>query len=97
MKRSDPELPNLLSLERTYLSIERTLLAYIRTFVGLLAAGAALVKLFDVAWARSSGIALLIISPVVLLFGFWRFVHIHAKLKRYGSFGPEADEDEDED
>lgn len=95
MKRKNLPLRDRLSLERTYLSIERTLLAYLRTFVGLIAAGAALLKLFDVSWAHAAGLGLLILSPLVLLCGLWRFVHTHIKLRRVTPDESEEIEDED--
>lgn len=95
MKRSKLPLRDRLSLERTYLSIERTLLAYLRTFVGLIAAGAALLKLFDVSWAHAAGLALLILSPLVLFFGLWRFIHTHLKLRHVTPDEEEEIEDED--
>lgn len=95
MKKECYSLRDLQSFDRTYLSNERTLLAYIRTFVGLLGAGAALLKLFDVAWAHTAGIALLVFSPLVLGFGIWRFFHTIAKLRAYRN-RPEDEDDEDE-
>lgn len=95
MKKNDLTLRDLQSLDRTHLANERTLLAYTRTFVGLIAAGAALLKLFDVVWAHTAGIALLAFSPLVLGFGVWRFFRLRAKLKTY--IPNDCDEEEDED
>lgn len=74
---------DLLAFDRTYLANERTLLAYVRTFVGLMASGAALLKLFEVAWAHAAAVVLFLLAPVVLTCGIIRFIKTDRRLKDY--------------
>lgn len=74
---------DLLAFDRTYLANERTLLSYVRTFVGLMASGAALLKLFEVAWAHAAALLLLLLAPVVLILGLVRFIKMDRRLKNY--------------
>ena len=76
---------DLLAFDRTYLANERTLLAYVRTFVGLMASGAALLKLFEVAWAHTAAVGLLLLAPSVLVLGIIRFIKIDRRLKNYSA------------
>lgn len=91
MDKSSLPIRDQLSFERTNLANERTLLAYIRTFLGVIAAGAALLKLFEVTWAQTAGIVLLVLGPLLLVFGLWRFFRIKAMLKHYP---PDPDDEE---
>ncbi len=91
MDRSKCSINDLLAIERTNLANERTLLAYTRTALGLVAAGAALWKLFEVSWARVAGAAFLLLGPAVMLFGLWRFFRIRRSLR---SMPPELHEDD---
>lgn len=79
---------DLLAFDRTYLANERTLLAYVRTFVGLMASGAALLKLFEVAWAHAAAVVLLLLAPTVLAFGITRFIKTNRRLKNYSDANP---------
>lgn len=74
---------DLLAFDRTCLANERTLLSYVRTFVGLMASGAALLKLFEVAWAHAAALLLLLLAPVVLILGLVHFIKMDRRLKNY--------------
>ena len=76
---------DLLAFDRTYLANERTLLAYVRTFVGLMASGAALLKLFEVTWAHAAALGLLLFAPIILVLGIVRFITIDRRLKNYSA------------
>lgn len=92
MDKSNYSVSDLLAIERTNLSNERTLLAYTRTALGMVAAGAALWKLFEISWARVAGAAFLILGPAVMLFGLWRFFRIRQSLHK---MPPDPHEDDD--
>lgn len=83
MENGKNTLRDLLAFDRTYLANERTFLAYIRTAVGLIASGFALLKLFDVAWAHTAGVILMILAPVVLVCGIVRYIRVRDRLNRY--------------
>ena len=74
---------DLLAFDRTKMANERTFLAYIRTFVVMIASGAALLKLFDVVWAHTAGIVLVITGVIVLVIGIMQYVHMSRHLKDY--------------
>ena len=92
MDKSNCSVSDQLAIERTNLSNERTPLAYTRTFLGMVAAGAALWKPFDVSWARGAGAACLLLRPLVMLFGLWRFFRIRQSLQK---MPPDPHEDDD--
>ena len=83
MEKGKYTVRDLLAFERTELANERTFLAYVRAFVGMMASGAALLKLFDVAWAHTTAVVLLILGPCLFAFGLVRFVGVKRRLKRY--------------
>ena len=83
MEKGKYTVRDMLAFDRTELANERTFLAYVRTFVGMMASGAALLKLFDVAWAHTTAIVLLILGPAIFLLGFVRFIRVKNRLKRY--------------
>lgn len=74
---------DILAFDRTYLANERTFLSYTRTFIGMIGAGAALYKLFDVIWARAAAVVLLVLAPLLFLFGLARFIQLNRQLKTY--------------
>ena len=61
------------AMDRTLLANERTFLAYLRTFIGLIGTGFALWKLIDIFWARVISVILLAASPIVLLYGIYKY------------------------
>ena len=83
MDANNNTLRDLLAFDRTMLANERTLLAYIRTFIGMIASGAALLKLFDVSWAQTTAVTFLIMGPICLIVGLIRFARNNKRLKQY--------------
>jgi len=86
---------DVLSIKRTQLSVERTLLSYFRTFLGLVAAGAALIKLIDDAFVIAFGYLLMVLSLLTLIFGIVRFVHLRRFIKEIVA-AQNYEEDEDD-
>lgn len=80
MKESELTYRDILAKERTLLANERTVLAYIRTFIGMVGSSAALLKIFDVQWARPIAWALLTAAPFVLCLGLYRYYSVNKRL-----------------
>jgi putative membrane protein len=78
--QTDMILRDYLAKDRTELANERTLLAYIRTFVGFMASGAALIKLFDQLFFICAGAIMLCISPMFFIFGLVKYTRMRKKL-----------------
>ena len=76
-------LRDYLATDRTHLANERTFLAYIRTCIGLFATGSALTNFVENNFLIFLGYALIIISPMLFIFGFWRFIKIARKIRKY--------------
>jgi putative membrane protein len=76
-------LRDYLAIDRTGLANERTFLAYIRTCVGLFATGAALINFVENDVLVFIGYIFIILSPVLFVFGFWRFIRMMRKIKKY--------------
>lgn len=74
---------DFLALDRTKLANERTLLAYIRTFVGMVASGAALLKIFDFPWTNIAATILLIAGPLFLVYGIVGFFRTNRRMNTY--------------
>lgn len=74
---------DLLALQRTYLANERTLLAWFRTFVVMLSSGFAIVKMTAFEEILPLGYALLVASPLLLLFGIIRFAYVKKQLRKF--------------
>ena len=70
-----------LALDRTILANERTLLAYLRTFIGVFSAGAAIIKFVDGSAATVIGFAFVVLSPLFLILGIYRYAHTVRKLR----------------
>ncbi len=75
-------LRDQLALDRTVLANERTLLAYLRTFIGLVASGAALWKLFEVGWAQGVAAVFFVCAPIALAVGFARYNKMNKRMNR---------------
>ncbi|WP_020536168.1 DUF202 domain-containing protein [Lewinella cohaerens] len=73
---------DLLALERTKMANERTFLAYFRTFMVFLSSGFAVMKLEILHEIHSLGMALVILSPLVLMIGVYRLYRVRTFLKR---------------
>jgi putative membrane protein len=72
-----------LAIERTKLANERTFLAYFRTFLVILGTGIAILKLDLFSQLKTFGIALLVISPVILLIGIYRLFRVKKTIKNH--------------
>jgi putative membrane protein len=74
---------DLLAIERTKLANERTFLAYFRTFIVLLSSAIAILKLEVLQEIRFLGYGLLVVSPILLLVGIFRYLHMKKHLKGF--------------
>ena len=72
-----------LALDRTKLANERTFLAYFRTAVVFISSGFAIIKLDLLNELKDLGIALIILGPLLILFGITRFFVMNKKFKNY--------------
>lgn len=78
---------------RFTLAAERTMLAWLRTALGLIAAGVAVLHLFEsfgnVAARTTLGICLIVIGALAAVVGAWRWREINRALRRGGALpGP---------
>lgn len=71
---ADISLRDLLAIDRTIVANERTLLSYVRTTLALMAAGGALVHLFEDPRVVISGWVLLALSLPIFGIGFWHYL-----------------------
>ncbi len=74
---------DLLAIERTKLANERTFLAYFRTFIVFLSSGLAILKLALLNDIRFLGYLFLIIAPLLLFIGIFRFFTMKSRLKKF--------------
>ncbi|MEY8847683.1 DUF202 domain-containing protein [Psychroserpens sp. XS_ASV72] len=72
-----------LAIERTKLANERTFLAYFRTFVVFLGTGLTVLKIEFFSDLKSFGIALLIISPIILVVGIARLFRVKKTIRKH--------------
>jgi putative membrane protein len=72
-----------LAIERTKLANERTFLSYFRTGIVFLGTGVSVLYLELFHQIREFGVILLVISPVVLFFGLWRFRKVRNRIRSY--------------
>jgi len=72
-----------LAIERTKLANERTFLAYFRTFVVFLGTGLTVLKIEFFSELKSFGIALLIISPIILVIGVIRLIRVKQTIRKH--------------
>ncbi len=70
-----------LAVERTNMANERTLLAYLRTFIILISSGVAIIKIEFLNQISLLGIILMAFSPLVLMFGIFRYYNLKKKIK----------------
>lgn len=71
-----------LAIERTRLANERTFLSYFSTAVVLLGSGVSFFKLDVFADVAILGLSLMIISPLTLLIGAFRFFRVKKNIRR---------------
>ncbi len=72
-----------LAIERTKLANERTFLAYFRTFVVFLGTGLTVLKIEFFSDLKSFGIALLVISPIILIVGLVRLFRVKHTIRKH--------------
>lgn len=72
-----------LAIERTKLANERTFLAYFRTFVVFLGTGLTVLKIELFSDLKVFGIALLIVSPLILGIGIHRLIMTKKIIKKH--------------
>lgn len=82
-EEKDLILRDRLALDRTVLANERTILAYFRTMLAVLAAGISLIQFVDAWWALPVGFTLLVIAPVFLGYGVWRYRRVRRDLRAF--------------
>ena len=83
MVKSNPPVRDILALQRTKLANERTFLAYFRTAVVFLSSGFAIFQIKSLSQIKELRLILMIIGPLVLIFGFIRFIIIRKKILKY--------------
>ena len=83
MEKSNLPVNDRLALERTKLANERTFLAYFRTAAVFLSSGFAIFQIDSLNQIKELGLVLMIIGPLVLIFGFIRFIITRKKLSSY--------------
>lgn len=83
IEKPDMNKTDLLAMERTRLANERTFLAYFRTFIVFMSSGIAIIKISALQEISSIGYFLLLISPILLIVGFSRFLYVKRKLRKY--------------
>jgi len=72
-----------LAIERTKLANERTFLAYFRTFIVFLGTGVTIFKLEIFTELKSFGLALILISPVILVIGLIRLFQVRRSIRKH--------------
>ncbi|WP_033960482.1 DUF202 domain-containing protein [Psychroserpens jangbogonensis] len=72
-----------LAIERTKLANERTFLAYFRTFIVFLGTGLTVLKIEFFSELKAFGIALLIISPIILIIGVIRLIRVKQTIRKH--------------
>ena len=72
-KIKNAKVQSELSIERTKMANRRTLLAYIRSAVGLIVAGAGLMKFINSTVWIVIGMGCIILAPITLIFGIYDY------------------------
>lgn len=99
---SPAAIQSQLSLERTILANHRTLLAYIRSAVGLIVAGAGLLKFIQSPAWIIIGIICIVLTPIILFVGIMDYRRVNKIILRERKLVEQglimnAEEDEDSD
>ncbi len=82
LNQKDMILRDYLAADRTVLANERTLLSYVRTFIAFIASGIGIVKLFEQPYFIGIGTIMVVISPIFLTVGLYRFFKMEGRLKK---------------
>jgi putative membrane protein len=72
-----------LAIDRTKMANERTFLAYLRTFIVFLGSGIAIVKVDVLEDLAGLGFFFIAFAPVLLVFGFARFLYVRRHIHKY--------------
>ncbi len=72
-----------LAIERTKLANERTFLAYFRTFIVFLGTGLTVIKIEFFSDLKTFGIALLFMSPIILIIGLIRLIRVKQTIRKH--------------
>lgn len=75
-----------LSIERTAMANRRTFLAYIRSAIGLIVAGAGLLKFTQSTWWVTLGIVMLVLTPIVLVMGIIDYMKVSKLIAKEKEF-----------
>lgn len=70
-----------LAFERTLLTNSQTLLAYIRTALAIFTAGVGMFEFIDHVTIIHIGIAMMAVSPAILVIGVFHFFKVRKKIK----------------
>lgn len=81
--KSKLNLTDVLAVERTRLANERTFLAYFRTFIVFMSSGIAILKIEALKELHVIGYYLLVIAPIMLSIGIFRFFYVRRQIKKY--------------
>ena len=80
-KVKNSRIQSQLSVERTKLANRRTLLAYLRSAVGLVVAGAGLMKFITEDVWVVVGICCIILAPIIMIVGIIDYIHVKKLIK----------------
>lgn len=79
--KDDIILRDILAIDRTILANERTFLSYVRAFLNFIIGGISLIKLFNSNSIKLLGIISILLSFILLIIGFRRYLNIKKDLK----------------
>lgn len=74
-------LRDYLAKDRTMLANERTFLAFVRTAIGFAGTGVACIKLVSDQTVMIMGIAMLVISPLIFVYGLSRYLSVRKRIQ----------------
>lgn len=72
---------DLMAIGRTIMANERTLLAFLRTALGFFLGGTAMIKYLKHPLIESLGWAFIVVAPVLLVWGLYRYRHVKKVIK----------------
>ncbi len=78
-----------LAYDRTIMANERSLLAYARTGLTSVVTGLAFLKFMAHEWAQAAGWMLIVVGPVFIVFGAYRFVQLRERYRHEMDHLPE--------
>jgi len=83
LKNTKLTLRDKLAIERTNLAVERTFLAYFRSSLFFFATGLSILKIHFFKQIDFLGTLLIVISPILLIIGFYSFFIAKKNIKNY--------------